>query len=155
MSTIRPATEEDQAALRELAVSTGLFSDEDWMEPELEFLDEGHQWLVVTENDVVVGAAYVGPEMVSYRLWNTYFLAVAPDQHGHGIGRLLMEHIEAEARAADIATLIVDTSSGDGFVATRAFYEGLGYVKEAQVRDYYGPGDDKITFWKSLAAASN
>ena len=49
----------------------------------------------------------------------------------------------------DIAKLLlIETSSVDSFELTRAFYRKLGFVEEARVREYYGPGDDKIIFWK-------
>ena len=45
---------------------------------------------------------------------------------------------------------MIETSSVDSFEPTRAFYRKLGYVEEARVREYYGPGDDKVIFWKLL-----
>ena len=36
------------------------------------------------------------------------------------------------------------------FLATRAFYRRNGYDEEARIRDFYGPGEDKIVFWKAL-----
>lgn len=46
-------------------------------------------------------------------------------------------------------TLIVDTSSMDDYAQARAFYRRQGLVEEARIRNFYGPGDDKVTFWKS------
>ena len=54
---------------------------------------------------------------------------------------------EKEAR-----TLIVDTSSLDEYQQARAFYAARGFVEEARVRDFYGPSDHKVTFWKRLNA---
>ena len=36
------------------------------------------------------------------------------------------------------------------YARTRHFYSTIGYVEEARVREFYGPGDDKVIFWKSL-----
>lgn len=47
-------------------------------------------------------------------------------------------------------TLIVDTSSLDAYEQARAFYTRRGFVQEARIRDFYGPGDDKVTFWKQI-----
>ena len=44
------------------------------------------------------------------------------------------------------------TGRTDGYADARAFYLGRGFVEEATIRDFYGPGDNKVTFWKSLAA---
>lgn len=31
-----------------------------------------------------------------------------------------------------------------------AFYTRRGFVEEARIRDFYGPGDHRVTFWKDL-----
>ena len=117
---------------------------------------DGHQWLVATkdgESSPVAGAAYYAPEPFSDRMWNLYFIATDPDQHGAGAGTALIEHVETALRRlgeAHARTLIVDTSSLDDYDQARAFYERRGFVEEARVRDFYGPGDHKVTFWKSL-----
>ncbi|MEO7062079.1 MAG: hypothetical protein ABI083_20370 [Lapillicoccus sp.] len=46
--------------------------------------------------------------------------------------------------------LIVETSSTDDYTASRRFYAREGFDREACIREFYGPGDDKIVFWKSL-----
>ena len=38
------------------------------------------------------------------------------------------------------------------YAATRQFYAKIGYDEEARVRQFYGPQDDKVMFWKSLVA---
>ena len=48
-------------------------------------------------------------------------------------------------------TLIVETSSLDDYDQARTFYNRRGFVEEARIRDFYGPGDDKVVFWKSLS----
>lgn len=40
----------------------------------------------------------------------------------------------------------------EGFGAPRAFHAGLGRDKEARIREYDGPGDAKVVFWKSLVS---
>ena len=118
---------------------------------------EGHQWLVATSDDQpnrIAAAAYYAPEPFSDRMWNLYFIATDPDQHGSGSGTTLIEGVELNLRAAgdEIArTLIVETSSLDDYDQARRFYDRRGFVEEARIRDFYGPGDDKVVFWKSLS----
>jgi ribosomal protein S18 acetylase RimI-like enzyme len=50
--------------------------------------------------------------------------------------------------------LLIETSGVDDFEAQRRFYRGLGYTEEARIRNFYGSGDDKVIFWKSLASPS-
>lgn len=117
---------------------------------------DGHQWLVATTHeDGVMAAAYLAPEPFADRLWNLYFIAVQPTQHGRGTGTALLTHVESLLRDAGEATarvLIVETSSTDQYAPTRAFYLARGFDQEAQIRDFYGPGDDKVVFWKKLTA---
>ena len=47
--------------------------------------------------------------------------------------------------------LIVETSSLARFETAREFYRRHGYDEEARIRDFYGPGDDKVVFWKSFS----
>ena len=44
----------------------------------------------------------------------------------------------------------MDTSSTDAYAGARRFYLNLGFVEEARVRNWFGDGDDKVTYWKSL-----
>lgn len=117
---------------------------------------EGHQWIVADEGATlpsISAAAYVAPEPFSDRMWNLYFIATHPDLHGYGLGTRLIEHVETELKRAGegvARTLIVDTSSLNDYEQARKFYERRGFVEEARLRDFNGPGDDKVTFWKSL-----
>lgn len=164
MFTIRPANPQDSDAIKALAVESGLFSEDD-----VGFFDEilegtfegsmpGHSWRVAQgEDGSCHAAAYFAPEPFADRMWNLYFLAVAPARHGQGLGRALVEHIEADLcrRGEDQArTLVVETSSTDVFATTRSFYVRRGFVEEARIRQFYGPDDDKVVFWKSLCGAS-
>jgi ribosomal protein S18 acetylase RimI-like enzyme len=116
---------------------------------------DDHHWLVATdEPGRVVAAAYFAPEPFADRMWNLYFIATAPDRHRSGAGTVLIDHVERALRSlgdASARTLIVDTSSVDDYEQARSFYRRRGFVEEARVRDFYGPGDDKVTFWQRLA----
>ena len=48
--------------------------------------------------------------------------------------------------------LIVETSSTAQYIGARRFYQARGFIEEARIRDFYGPGDDKVVFWKALTA---
>ena len=135
-----------------LATATEMFTLDEWQNPLLSELTNGHQWIVADcDKNGIIGAAYFGPEQVSNSLWNIYFLAVSPSQHGKGIGRTIMTHIEERALAENINTLLVETSSLEKYSQARGFYLSMGYVKEAVIRDYYGPKENKIVYWKSLS----
>lgn len=158
--TIRAATAADLDRIKEIAVAADMFSIE-----EAEFFDEmlhgaldgsleGHHWLVAESGDGnVVSGAQFAPEPFADRMWNLYFIAVDPAAQGTGIGRAVMAHVEADLRRRGddkARTLIVETSSTDQYARTRQFYAGLGYNEEARIREFYGPDDHKVVFWKSL-----
>lgn len=159
---IRPATTNDLVSVIELAVINNMFGAN-----ELDgLIDAFHgafgdasaarRWFVSTTNDDrVVAAAYLAPEPFADRFWNLYFIAVDPARHGQGVGTALLTHVEDVLRAAgegQARVLIVETSSTDPYTAARAFYRARGYHEEARIRDFYGPGDDKIVFWKKLTS---
>ncbi len=158
--TIRAATASDLNRIKDIAVAAEMFTPQ-----EVEFFDDmlhgaldgsldGHHWLVAgSDSKSVVGAAQFAPEPFADRMWNLYFIAVDPAHQGLGIGSALMAHAEADLRGRGeeiTRTLVVETSSTDQYARTRQFYLGLGYDEEARIRQFYGPDDDKVVFWKSL-----
>lgn len=46
--------------------------------------------------------------------------------------------------------LVVETSDLKKFELTRRFYEGIDYVEEAHIREFYDEGEGKVVFWKKL-----
>lgn len=115
---------------------------------------EGHRWLVVEDGGDVVAAANDAPEPFADRMWNLYFVAVDTARQGTGAGRSLVAHVETALRALGVdgaRVLIVETSSTEQYADTRRFYAGLGDDEEATIREFHGPGDHKVVFWKSLA----
>jgi len=65
----------------------------------------------------------------------------------------MVEFVEAALRHAGARILIIETSGVGSFAATRAFYGKLGYHEEARIRGFYGPGDDKVIFWKEIGSS--
>ena len=146
-------------ASRDDALAVKLISDENDLSGSdagfvLEPMDENHTWIVLEDATAkITGAAYFGPESHSDRVWNLYFLAVAKQCQGMGVGSALVTYVELnlQNRGEDVANLLlIETSSAESFEKTRGFYRKQGYVEEARIRDYYGPNDDKIVFWKRL-----
>lgn len=160
---VRAAEPADAQPIKQLAIDNRMFApdemDEFFDDMLAGFFDgslDGHQWLVATHDadpTAVAAAAYFAPEPFADRMWNLYFLAVDTGQHGGGAGSTIVKKLEDQLRAAGDAvarTLIVDTSSTEEYASARRFYASRGFVEEATLRDFYGPGDHKVTFWKSL-----
>ena len=77
-----------------------------------------YDWLAAACGEARVYGAYRGNEPAGVAIvakeatvWTVDQVAVAPSQQGKGIGSLLLQHIEADARRAGVATLSLDTAA--------------------------------------------
>ena len=53
-------------------------------------------------------------------------------------------------RKAGAEHIYVDTSSSDRYAPTRGFYKRMGFIEQARLPDFYGPGDGKVIYVKAL-----
>jgi ribosomal protein S18 acetylase RimI-like enzyme len=159
--TVRAASARDIPSIRELTRASGMFAPDDLAALEAMLRDQvgtsgsDHRWFVAQLAPAgFCGAAYVAREPFADRVWNLYFLAVAPRHQRSGVGAaLLAQVVDGLVRDGDSVArvLLVETSSTDDFAAARAFYAREGFDREALIREYYGPDDHKIVYWLSLA----
>lgn len=154
MINVRPTTQHDISALQNILDATELFPSD--MLPEMisHFLsgnDTSSHWFTAEADGVAIGFCYAQQEMLAEGTWNMLAIAVDPTHQGLGCGAAIVTHLEERLSADQQRVLIADTSGNDAFMRTRAFYAKNGYTKEACIREYWGPGDDKVTFWKRLS----
>lgn len=155
---IRLITPDDANALAELSAGTGFFH-----QGEIETLhgvladyftstrDEyGHVAVLWEENDVPLGYVYFAPEEMTDRTWYVWWVAVAADQQGKGIGGQLLAFAEREVRAAGGRLLVIETSSTAKYEPTRRFYVRNGYTPAGIVPDLYADGDGMAIFTKRM-----
>lgn len=78
-------------------------------------------------------------------------LMVDPAARRQGIGRTLMQAIEARARAIGRTTLVLDTRQGD---PSEQLYQGLGYTRAGAIPQYVinenGGMDATVIYYKLL-----
>ncbi len=149
---VRPAGIDDVAGIRAVIASTGLFPPhliDAMIAPALAGAAADDLWFVA-DDGAVAGVAFCQPERMTTGTWNALLLAVAAPKQGRGVGAQLMATLETTVAARGAHLLLVETSGLDAFAATRRFYEGIGYMREARVRDFYAPGEDKVVFRKAL-----
>jgi ribosomal protein S18 acetylase RimI-like enzyme len=83
--------------------------------------------------------------------YDLYWIVVDKGSQRLGIGRQLLAETEALVRKMGGTRIYIETSSRELYRPTRAFYRKSGYLEEAELRDFYAPGDSKIIFVKELA----
>lgn len=149
-------TQDDSAAVIDVAVASGLFpADEAGIVDKMmaDYFggnrDDGHV-CVIDKEDEPLGVAYYEPAKATDRTWYLTMIAVKGDRQGRGRGATLMRHVENALREDGQRLLLVETSALPNFVLTRKFYAKLGYEEEARVRDYFEAGDDMVLFRKAL-----
>jgi len=152
--TVRPS---DAASVRAVTESTGFFYPDE-VDTAVELVEErlakglksGYHFIFADEGDRVVGYSCFGPIACTKASFDHYWLAVAEDMRGRGLGTALLAATEGAIAALGGSRIYIETSSRPLYDPTRAFYIARGYLKEAELRDFYGPGDSKVIYVKGL-----
>lgn len=79
-------------------------------------------------------------------------LAVQPSYRHRGVGRELVQWLEASARMAGIFNIRLETRAANE--AAQRFYAKLGYTAIARRRNYYAGVEDAICMHRDLSAVS-
>lgn len=150
---------QDPRRVRRLVESTGFFS-----RPEIDVAEElvaeriskgaasGYHFVFVDANGQTVGYACYGPIPMTASAFDLYWIVVAPERQGKGIGRLLLLEAERLIRQAGGAMVYAETSGRPLYESTRVFYERMGFRVASVLEDFYAPGDSKVTYAKPLRA---
>ena len=151
--TIRPMTAYDKPAVMSILRDTPEFDPaeipvaEEVIDCYLTSPGEGYQALVA-ENDRVSGYICFGSTPLTVATWDIYWMAVAKAERGRGIGRAMLSQAEIQILKAGGRLILIETSSKPNYLNTRRFYRHNGYRQVARIRDFYAPGDHRITFEK-------
>jgi ribosomal-protein-alanine acetyltransferase len=103
----------------------------------------------IRNRDCVVLAARDRRQLVGFAIMDFYdehahlsLLAVRPGYQKQGIGRALLEWLEASARTAGIFVVNLELRASND--AARLFYERLGYRETGRRNAYYGGREDAL-----------
>jgi len=151
----------DLRALRRLVESTGVFYPEE-IEIAIELLEErlrrgagsGYEFIFAERAGELVGYCAWGAVPLTKGSYDLYWIAVAPEAQGLGLGRQLMHLAELEVAKLGGGRLYIETSSRTAYVRTRRFYRAAGYKQAARLPDFYARGDHKVVFCKTIARAA-
>lgn len=144
---------EDRQRVREIVESTGFFSAAE-VDVAVELVDErlakgessGYCFVFAEVEGQTVGYACYGPIPATAASYDLYWIAVHQAWQGRRYGRLLLAESERLIRQAGGHRVYIDTSSRAQYQPTRAFYEHLGFRREAVLEDFYAPGDGKVIY---------
>lgn len=98
----------------------------------------------------LLGYACYGPTPQTDRAWDLYWIVVAKETHGRGVGSRILAEVERRLIAERARILLIETSARADYEATRTFYASRGYIEEARIADFYAPSDDRVLYTKQL-----
>jgi D-alanine-D-alanine ligase len=153
-SEVRPG---DRREVRAILESTGFFYPEE-IETAVELVDErlrrgeasGYLFEFAELGGEVAGYTCYGPIACTRASFDLYWIGVHQRRRRAGLGRRLLSRAESEIRRLGGQRVYVETSSRPQYDPTRRFYLACGYRQEAQLEDFYAPGDGKVIFLKVL-----
>ncbi|MFH1477788.1 MAG: GNAT family N-acetyltransferase [Verrucomicrobiota bacterium] len=155
---IRPITKQDRQSVLDVIHSTGMFTKEE-EQVAVEVIDvcltssrQQDYIIVVIENehDAIVGYMCYGPTPMTEGVVDLYWMAVHPGKHRQGYGKALIQWLEKAVREKNGRLIVIETSSRDKYAVARHFYQRLGYVENARIRNFYRLGDDLLIYCKYL-----
>lgn len=161
--TVRALRRDDRPCIERLLHETQVFTDAE-IACALELVDVSLSvtgqcdyllFCAVDDRDQPQGYVCFGPTPLTDAVWDLYWIAVAPAWQHRGIGKMLLQFVEAQVHEQAGRRLIIETSSLPRYAPTRNFYQRHGYTELARIADFYAVGDDRIIYGKDFPASKN
>lgn len=159
MIEIVPIKESHKEPLRKLLWETNTFRGDE-IEVALELVDEclaytvfnpeNYQIYSAIEGGALLGYVCFGKTPMTLSTYDLYWIAVAREAQGKGVGKRLFEFTCKEVEAQGGKLIVIETSSQSHYENTRRFYEKIGCRLEAQIKNFYRVGDDKLIYTKHI-----
>lgn len=156
--TIRNSVEQaDIERIRSITESTGFFYPDE-VDTAVELIEDrlvkgprcGYHFLFAEEDGRTVGYTSYGPIACTRTSYDLYWIVVAGDFRGKGLGTRLLEASERAISALGGNRVYIETSMRPLYEPTRAFYIARGYTQAAVLDDFYAPGDAKVIYVKVI-----
>ncbi len=152
MLEIYPSLPYERADVERITHAAGNFHADELTTP-LELFDgylrdpkiSGYNFLSARRDERVVGYACYGPTALTEGTFDLYWIVAEALAHGQGVGRALFERVVSEMKSSG-RLLMIWTSSTPDYERARKFYLRMGCQLEAQITDFYRPGDDLCIF---------
>jgi ribosomal protein S18 acetylase RimI-like enzyme len=155
---IRSLAEKDRARLLSMLIKTRAFTSAE-IDVATELIDivlkDGDQEdyqidCMADDQDRVIGYICYGSAPMTQGTFDLYWIAVDPDSQEKGVGSKLLSFLEKRVRGEGGRMILADTSTIPQYEKTRKFYLKNGFEEVAIIRDYYHPGNDRVTFRRRL-----
>ena len=152
--TLREMTARDKPQVMSLLKATAEFMSDEVVVAEevidtyLECPGRDFETFVAEIENGIAGYVCFGLTPLTLSTWDIYWMAVAADKRGMGLGGALLKKAEDEIQKAGGKLALIETSSKPNYLNTRRFYLKKGYKKVSLIRDFYAPGDHRIIFEK-------
>ena len=152
-------TDTDLATVRAITESTGFFYPEE-VDTAVELVEDrlakgprcGYHFLFAEQDGRTMGYTSFGPIACTKESFDLYWIVVAGDFRGKGLGTQLLEQSEKAVTSLGGSRVYIETSARHFYEPTRAFYLARGYTQVAELEDFYAPGDAKVIYVKVLPA---
>ena len=154
---LRPLNISDREAIKELLSAVHRFTQSE-TDVALELVGDAlgnsrsdYRFVIAEEEkNRVIGYACWGKVSVTDYTWDLYWIAVHPASQRQGVGSTLLHAVEENIMFHQGKILLIETSSTDAYRSARGFYERSGFYAEAEIRDYYRSGDNRVIYVKRL-----
>jgi ribosomal protein S18 acetylase RimI-like enzyme len=155
---IRSLAEKDRARLLSMLIKTRAFTSAE-VDVAMELIDivlkDGSQKdyqidCMADDQDQVIGYICYGSAPMTQGTFDLYWIAVDPDSQEKGVGSKLLTFLEKRVEGEGGRMILADTSTIPQYEKTRKFYLKNGFEEVAVIRDYYHPGNDRVTFCRKL-----
>jgi ribosomal protein S18 acetylase RimI-like enzyme len=111
---------------------------------------DGYKFLFLEDNGRTIGYTCFGEIACTHKRYDIYWIVIHNDYRGKGLGKEILKETENEIIRLGGEICYLETSSTEKYIPTRAFYDKLNYVKEAEIIDFYLNGDNKVIYSKRL-----
>lgn len=155
---IRSLIEKDRARLLSILIKTKAFTSAE-IDVAMELIDivlrDGNQkdYLIdcmADDQDQVIGYICYGLAPMTQGTFDLYWIAMDPYFQEKGLGSKLLGFLEKRVEAEGGRMILADTSTIPQYEKTRKFYMRNGFEEATVIRDYYYPGNDRVTFCRRL-----
>ena len=105
-----------------------------------------------TQDGKLAGFVIFGRTPLTDFAWDIYWIAVAHDIQGRGVGRRLVERTEEFIlKDHKKAVIRIETSGKKQYEATLVFYKKTGFAQAGAIPDFYSEGDSLLNYYKTIS----